>query len=596
MAEASRRQREASDPQSSAWVSANAGSGKTHVLAQRVIRLLLAGAEPSKLLCLTFTKAAAANMADRVFDRLAAWTRLDDKQLAADILALGAMQPTRADLERARKLFARVIETPGGLKIQTLHAFCERVLHLFPFEANVPAGFRPLDERAAALIREQAQARLFADADAELGEAIARVAGLVSVEAFAPLVAETARLGEALTVHGTPEAFAAKLAERLGLDPGEDEASIVQEMRGGGPAIWRAWARALQQGSAADQKTAAILSGAAATTDPDSRLDVYLQAFFTKELTPRKTLATKATTDRCPDIVEALYAERERLAALLDKRRAAAAVARSRDLYRLSLACENAYKRAKAARAALDFDDLIAKTEALFEQRRRRLGALQARQRHRAYSRRRSARHFARAVGNPGQARRGFLERRRRGVGRAHFLRGRRRETVDLLVPGRGAASVRGDAPLFRAPPRARGARLRVRAVEPFVPLGARYPRRRRQSVRGRGRLERRERGRAEGAAAFPHPRKPAWRRRNLAAAGRRPAPRARRLGGCRSTRKRAPIPPSRSPTASPASSRSGWRRARRSASPIPRPARCGRSGLATSSSWCARADRFSRR
>ena len=88
--DASRRQREASDPQSSAWVSANAGSGKTHVLAQRVIRLLLDGAEPSKLLCLTFTKAAAANMAERVFDRLARWTRLDDAALAEDIRDLGA--------------------------------------------------------------------------------------------------------------------------------------------------------------------------------------------------------------------------------------------------------------------------------------------------------------------------------------------------------------------------------------------------------------------------------------------------------------------------------------------------------------------------
>ena len=86
--DAARRQRQASDPQSSAWVSANAGSGKTHVLAQRVLRLLLAGAAPSKILCLTFTKAAAANMAERVFDRLAQWTQANDVALAADIAAL----------------------------------------------------------------------------------------------------------------------------------------------------------------------------------------------------------------------------------------------------------------------------------------------------------------------------------------------------------------------------------------------------------------------------------------------------------------------------------------------------------------------------
>jgi ATP-dependent helicase/nuclease subunit A len=367
--DASRRQHEASDPQSSAWVSANAGSGKTHVLALRVLRLLLAGAAPSRLLCLTFTKAAAANMAERVFDRLARWTRLDDAALTQDILVAGAPAPTAADLERARKLFARVIETPGGLKIQTIHAFCERVLHLFPFEANVPAGFRPLDERDAALLRELSQARLFAGADAELATVVERVAAEVGADGFGPLVAATAALGETLTIHGSPEAFAAKLTERLGLEPGEDEASIAEAMRedGGGPAAWRQWAKALQQGSTNDQKTAAILTGATATPDPQTRLDLYLGAFLTKEGGPRKTLATKATTERSPDVVDALYAERDRLFALLDKARAAAAVSRSRDLATLSQACERAYRRAKATRAALDFDDLIAKTEALFE-------------------------------------------------------------------------------------------------------------------------------------------------------------------------------------------------------------------------------------
>ncbi len=368
---AAARQREASDPQSSAWVSANAGSGKTHVLAQRVLRLLLNGAAPGKILCLTFTKAAAANMAERVFERLAHWTRLDDAALAADIVLAGAPKPGRADLEAGRKLFARVLETPGGLKIQTLHAFCERVLHLFPFEANAPAGFRPLDEREAALLRDRAQARVFADVgrDPALAAAISRVAEVVDAGGFSGLIAETARLGEAMMIHGDAAEFAAKLAERLALAPGEDEAAIVKAMYegGGGPKTWRVWARALREGSANDQKTAAVLAGAAETADLTSRLAVYLTAFLTRECGPRKVLATKATTDRFPDIVDALYSERDRLVALLDKRRAAAAVALSRDLRRIADACEAAYARAKAARGGLDFDDLILKTEALFE-------------------------------------------------------------------------------------------------------------------------------------------------------------------------------------------------------------------------------------
>ena len=135
------RQREASDPSVSAWVSANAGSGKTYVLAQRVIRLLLDGTEPAKILCLTFTKAAAANMANRVFTTLADWTTLDDAALDQAIRDGVERAPRRAPRARARRLFARALETPGGLKVQTIHGFCARLLQQFPFEANVAARF-----------------------------------------------------------------------------------------------------------------------------------------------------------------------------------------------------------------------------------------------------------------------------------------------------------------------------------------------------------------------------------------------------------------------------------------------------------------------
>src|SRR6202021_478590 len=132
-----RRQAEASDPQVSAFVSANAGAGKTHVLALRVIRLLLAGTDPMKILCITFTKAAAANMAARVFDTLAHWIALDDAALDREMRAIGetAIGPERR--ARARRLFASALDTPGGPKGQTIHAFCTRLLHQFPFEANV---------------------------------------------------------------------------------------------------------------------------------------------------------------------------------------------------------------------------------------------------------------------------------------------------------------------------------------------------------------------------------------------------------------------------------------------------------------------------
>src|SRR6188768_1175087 len=135
------RQGIAADPRNSVWVSANAGSGKTHVLSRRVIRLLLQGTDPSKILCLTYTRAAAANMARRVYDDLAVWTVRADADLAADIEKLEGRRPEAERLRRARRLFAEALETPGGLKIQTIHAFCEAILHQFPLEANIAGHF-----------------------------------------------------------------------------------------------------------------------------------------------------------------------------------------------------------------------------------------------------------------------------------------------------------------------------------------------------------------------------------------------------------------------------------------------------------------------
>src|ERR1700761_3489672 len=140
-------QQRASNPASSSFVSANAGSGKTHVLVQRVIRLLLDGVPPEKILCITFTKAAAANMAERVFSTLGHWVTLDNDVLDHAIEDVGIPHPNAKLRSAARKLFASALETPGGLKVQTIHALCTRLLQQFPFEANVPARFAVIDDR-----------------------------------------------------------------------------------------------------------------------------------------------------------------------------------------------------------------------------------------------------------------------------------------------------------------------------------------------------------------------------------------------------------------------------------------------------------------
>src|SRR5262245_25703063 len=188
------RQHAASDPAVSAWVSANAGSGKTYVLAQRVIRLLLGGTDPAKMLCLTFTKAAAANMAKSVFDRLARWTALDDDKLDDEIRTLSSRRPDAKLRALARRLFALALETPGGLKVQTIHAFCTRLLQQFPFEAGVAARFTVLDDATQTALLESTSLNVLAEAasapDSPHGRALATAIEAASDYSFRAVVNE----------------------------------------------------------------------------------------------------------------------------------------------------------------------------------------------------------------------------------------------------------------------------------------------------------------------------------------------------------------------------------------------------------------------
>src|SRR5438067_11732373 len=219
-------QARASDPAASAFVSANAGSGKTHVLVQRVIRLLLDGVPPEKILCITFTKAAAANMAERVFSTLGHWVTLDDDRLDAAIVEAGIARPG-ADLRMtARKLFACALETPGGLKVQTIHALCTRLLQQFPFEANVPARFSVIDERDQTDMMERAnlKAPLGAarDPDSVTGRALLTAMASAADVTFKEVVREACLSRDHFMAWtdqaGNAEAAAAQLAAVLGVD------------------------------------------------------------------------------------------------------------------------------------------------------------------------------------------------------------------------------------------------------------------------------------------------------------------------------------------------------------------------------------------
>ncbi|MBK9080876.1 MAG: double-strand break repair helicase AddA [Rhizobiales bacterium] len=365
----------ASDPAKSAWVTAHAGSGKTYVLTQRVIRLLLADTPPSRILCLTFTKAAAANMAERVFARLRAWATMEASALDAELQAIAGAPPDAATRARARTLFARAIETPGGLKVQTIHAFCERLLHQFPFEANAPARFRVAEELQQHEMIAAATSDAFRLAAAEpegaLARAVARLADEMSREevtkALREALARRDHVGALLTEFGDAVAMGRALAARLGLRPEETVAALERAILEDGlaGAGWRDVAARLQAGSPNDQRLAKRLSDAARQSDVAVRIAAYASVFFKDDGAPFKDAVTAGLKRSDPTLEALLVGERERVAPLLDRRKAALLVERTQALLALAQALLAAYAQRKARANLLDFPDLIGRAEAM---------------------------------------------------------------------------------------------------------------------------------------------------------------------------------------------------------------------------------------
>jgi ATP-dependent helicase/nuclease subunit A len=371
-AEVLARQREASDPGLSAWVSANAGSGKTYVLAQRVIRLLLGGTPPGKILCLTFTKAAAANMATSVFDTLAQWTALADDELDAAIHAMSSQWPPPERRAAARRLFAQALETPGGLKVQTIHAFCTRLLQQFPFEANVPARFVVLDEASETQLLDRLTFDVLlagaAGPDSATGRALTTVIGSVSDQSFRDVLNEAIRKRTSLTAWldhaGGIEAAIAELSGALGLRVGETTQSIEAMFFTEAliaAAQWPAVSAALAQGGKNDIEQSRRFAQLE-TLSGGERLRTYLSIFCNQKGEPRQGVVGKPMQARHPGLAERLRVEQERVCALLARRRAAVTRDRTAALVTIAGNVIKSFRTEKDRRGLLDYDDLIEKT------------------------------------------------------------------------------------------------------------------------------------------------------------------------------------------------------------------------------------------
>ncbi len=367
------------DPGVSAWVSAAAGTGKTRVLTDRVLRLLLEGNRPGRLLCLTFTKAASAEMTNRVHGRLADWARLSDAELGDDLDSLLGTPASEEHRRRARRLFAEVLEAPGGLRIQTIHAFCESVLGRFPLEADLAPHFAVADERTAAELLDEARERVLSQArhDGDLGAAIGEIIAHVNERDFADVMAKTilerSRLGRLIARHGSLAEVVAAVRRGLGLAVGEDERSILaaacEDGALDGAALKHA-AEAMLHGGKTDARNGQTIAQWLA--DPVLRVadfEHYLGVYFTKggRGEERKSLVHAEALALAPDAADVLRAEAARLTAVRERLNAAYGLGVTAALLRLGAALIEAYSALKRRRAMLDYDDLILRARDLLQ-------------------------------------------------------------------------------------------------------------------------------------------------------------------------------------------------------------------------------------
>lgn len=360
-------QADASSPQAHVWLSASAGTGKTHVLTARVFRLLLGGVPPENILCLTFTKAGASEMAERVHNRLAAWVQMSDAELAGDLAALGEDLGPEGR-EEARRLFARVLEaTGGGLRIQTIHSFCQQLLSAFPMEAGLVPGFRALEEREQADLARQCLEDMVVDAETLGDHALLQALSALSLrlgegEAERYLM-QCTRAGAA--VRDLPEDVRGWLFRVLELPEGDVEVAIAGACADDAfdtGAVRRLAAANAAWGTKTGLTFADTLAGwlAASPAARGATLDDLAGCVLTAKGEPRasKPGQLKAEPDydglsvRLGEAVRALQALRDRVAY-------AEIVAQG--LY-AGRAFARAYEAGKRRNGAVDYDDLIAHT------------------------------------------------------------------------------------------------------------------------------------------------------------------------------------------------------------------------------------------
>ncbi|MFV0625897.1 MAG: double-strand break repair helicase AddA [Alphaproteobacteria bacterium] len=379
--EATEEQRRASDPQKSVWVQASAGTGKTKVLSDRVLRLLLTGVRPEKILCLTYTKAAAVEMSSRIAGRLSRWAVLEDEKLYKELESLlGKLPNGPKELEKieamARKLFAILLDTPGGMKIQTIHSFCQEVLKRFPLEAKVSPYFEVMDDRASneALleIKKELISYIEKNPESSTAKALSFLTQNVSEYSFPEIMnsitSNRSKITRMFEKFGSFEKIVVRLKETLKISnekPVNEQilefmSSIDREICS---LIMNAWFKGSKTDIAKAEQIALILS-----EKPNMEsYEQYVGLFLTKDGEVRKQAGTKGAVEAYPDLQETFEKEADKILDFEKKLKALNVFKSTQAVLALAEDLISGYNAYKTSHSKMDYEDLIVLTRNLLQ-------------------------------------------------------------------------------------------------------------------------------------------------------------------------------------------------------------------------------------
>jgi len=371
----------AATPTSSAFVSANAGTGKTYILVNRVLRLLLAGSEPFRILCLTYTNAAAAEMENRLFEELSKWVTMPSEQLEKTLKNLLGQTPSQEQTETARRLFAKSIETPGGMKVQTIHSFCEKLLQRFPLEADVPPHFNVLDEPSARELLNNAISKVLSAAlkhpKSEEAKALKTVISHAGDMQFESLVDAALRQRSTLgpLMGPDPDALLETLQKTLDLPTNQDLSFWQAAMAGAIPInstkgmIEALLPLLIEEGGTTNEALAAHLTTIKNANSDQERITALKSAFLTSTNEKRKRLVTKAISEAEPALCDRLAKAQEDFYNAFLSFESLQVASATKALLELADKIIQLYEQQKISRAALDYQDLIERTAYLLTTR-----------------------------------------------------------------------------------------------------------------------------------------------------------------------------------------------------------------------------------